>query len=841
MLKLTSTAFIVCLIFTLAGCGGGSKVADTGLADAGDVIMDQGPMDVQGDKGGLDTRDPGQPDLNCECEIDDDCESMFPDMGQCEEAVCNPDTCKCEKVDAQEGKTCDDGEECTFGDFCKAGECVPGEDACDCQGDDDCEPFEDGDLCNGTLYCDKTVMPTVCKVDPDTVVECEEIQLVCKSNDCIPDTGLCEPVPAYEGDNCEDGDPCTLGDICVDGTCTGQEALDCDDQNPCTMEECVAGEGCAYEAPVGVPGCDVQAVIDDPARAATLDGEPLKAVAGHVISPAGPIAEVIMTLNGEEMPVETSEAGEFTAEIDARQGMNTVEVRAVDGFGRADHAAHSFYWSPSWYSLDISGRAAAEVMDGVLGFLGPEAWDDNDITDVDDLATLVTLLADGFDVTGFVPNPVMQGELGYCQYSISILDVTWDDLAIELIPMKGGLFMKFVLTGVNVEVDFPQTGPDCQDLSGHLVSSKVSVWGKLNMSMTGGVPVVSVGGVKVLVSDLALQPNCEPHCALIELLRAVIEVMAAEEIEKSVPGLVEEALATTIQHDIDVAELFSEGWPHAPLSAGIRFSTMSFQDDGVVIGLAVGVTPMKEQGPDTLGSIGRAGCLGTDGGFFFPKSSGVEIAVYDDLLNQLSAALHGTGALSFPVSGDQIAGYGVDPGSAGITDMSIELEALLPPIITSCNALDAPTIQVGDLSMLADMKLDGASIEARLYASLAAPIDVQVEQGQDGEDSLLKLSSGQPDVMVYDIELLDDPSGMGETALREHIEDTLKAQLTAAFASIEFSVAVPAIQLDYYMKTYLGQFLPDYFPQLPEGTFIDLFLNDAKRWVVGHYVLGWGN
>lgn len=67
---------------------------------------------------------------------------------------------------------CDDGKMCTGPDLCEAGACV-GEDLfCDCLNDADCSSFEDGNLCNGTLYCDTTQAPFACQVSPGSVVSC---------------------------------------------------------------------------------------------------------------------------------------------------------------------------------------------------------------------------------------------------------------------------------------------------------------------------------------------------------------------------------------------------------------------------------------------------------------------------------------------------------------------------------------------------------------------------------------------------------------------------------------------------------------------------------------------
>ena len=73
---------------------------------------------------------------------------------------------------------CDDGLPCSPGDVCIDGQCKPTSLLdCGCQNDVDCS--DDGDLCNGLPYCDKSGTDDAgkpvwnCKVNPATVVSCD--------------------------------------------------------------------------------------------------------------------------------------------------------------------------------------------------------------------------------------------------------------------------------------------------------------------------------------------------------------------------------------------------------------------------------------------------------------------------------------------------------------------------------------------------------------------------------------------------------------------------------------------------------------------------------------------
>ena len=189
------------------------------------------------------------------CTVGDHCED-----GQCVglPIVCDDgNPCTDDLCDGKGGckvefnmEACDDGDPCTVGDVCGEGECVGYEVDCECQEDADCAGLEDGDLCNGVLFCDQAKLPYHCAVAPDTMVVCAEPQdgaTICLNTACESATGECVELANNEGYACDDGDPCTVGDKCIAGECGGGVPVSCDDQNPCTTQYCDDGVGCVYQ------------------------------------------------------------------------------------------------------------------------------------------------------------------------------------------------------------------------------------------------------------------------------------------------------------------------------------------------------------------------------------------------------------------------------------------------------------------------------------------------------------------------------------------------------------------------------------------------------------------
>ena len=155
----------------------------------------------------------------------------------CAQNTCNPATGKCVMKPAPAGTPCVDSDPCTVSSACAAGSCTAGKTSfCQCQTTADCQPLQDGDLCNGTLVCDKSFFPWACRLNKATVIACDGgADTACAVNACKPATGMCAPAPAPDGTPCEDGEKCTAADACKAGVCAAgvsvcqcQKDADCD-------------------------------------------------------------------------------------------------------------------------------------------------------------------------------------------------------------------------------------------------------------------------------------------------------------------------------------------------------------------------------------------------------------------------------------------------------------------------------------------------------------------------------------------------------------------------------------------------------------------------------------
>lgn len=171
----------------------------------------------------------------------------------CVRNACDPASGACNSTFAPNGAQCEDGIPCTTGDACAGGSCTAGASSCGCLTDSDCVASDDGNLCNGTWFCDVSTGNFQCAFNPASIVQCSQTGLgPCEVNACQPATGTCavENKPVA----CSDGDVCTEGDVCADRACQPGTAVSCGDDTQCRDFFCqsAGNVGCTFANKTGI-------------------------------------------------------------------------------------------------------------------------------------------------------------------------------------------------------------------------------------------------------------------------------------------------------------------------------------------------------------------------------------------------------------------------------------------------------------------------------------------------------------------------------------------------------------------------------------------------------------
>ena len=768
--------------------------------------------------------------------IDGHCASGL-DSPDCDDGnPCTDDGCVPSKgcVPLPNSLPCDDGDPCSLEDVCKGSVCVAGPNALPCDDgnpctDDSCAtgtgcvnesnsaPCDDGEPCHLDDFC----QGGSCLPGP-ALLPCDD------GNPCTDDSCL-DGVGCQFVDNsapCSDDSVCTLNDTCGGGTCTGTP-VSCDDGNDCTVDVCNPVTGCLHQPDMLKPACRPQIVVTWPPRAATLDGNASFSITGSVTSKAGFVTQLVVDFNGTPTPLLPSPFdGSFSLPITSSQGINVIVIDAQDQLGRVDHVVQSYYYSTKWYPVDIAKPEQSQVKDGMMIFLGPEVWDDNDTSDADDIATIMSIFVKNIDFGGMISNPVASGSFGWCDYDVDLGTITFNknDMPVDLTPVNGGLKIKATIKNLKAPFDADMDGFLCDigSTGGNVTVDWITIESTLLISVdASGNPVVTSAGSKVTMSD----PKVSVSNFLVDLLKdfflgdmkSMLQDAFEDQLGPTLEDTVADALSSlALDQSFEIPPLIDGGQP-VELAIKTRFSSMDFTTAGGTLGFWATVVVPKGTTHNPLGSIGRANCL-TGGAepFSFPKKRQLELGLHDDFFNQITYGMYWGGVLALPLSAEVL---GQDLSQYGIEDMSLYVDFLLPPMLTSCNSDETLLMEIGDISIDVTMKLFGSPVTMQIYATMIAEAEIVAVDGEIG------IALTDPTFMDLEIASLEGGLAGAEETMGTLMKETFMPQLLETFTGGALgSFPVPEIDLS------------DFDPSIPPGSVIAINLEEVLR-IFGYTVL----
>lgn len=751
---------------------------------------------------------------------------------KCEDGnPCTDGWCVPEKgcVHIPNNASCDDGDPCFSGDICKKGKCAAGNIPLVCNDgnpctDDVCQTkkgcvfvpntisCDDGDPCFVGDFC----MNGVCNKG-SILLECMDLN-PCTEDKCIPFTG-CE-FKALSGQPCNDYSNCTIDDKCVDGECKGI-AVGCDDGNKCTDDGCDPSGGCIY-TPIKSPECSPEITITYPPRAATLKGNTLITVKGKVKSPGAPVK--IFKINGFSVSIQPD--GSFSYNMNSKQGMNVIVADVEDKLGGGDHAVQSYYFSNLYYSVDIENPKQSMVKDGLMVFLGPDVWDDNDTSDIDDMATIMTLYVENLDINSLVKNPVTSGKYIGCSYEVHVTNIKYGKYSVDLKPINGGLYLFVKIPNFSADIKVKTC---ITTFKGKATADYISIKTTLDISVDGDGNInVVMKNTDVQIVGLNVQLEGVWGFLLNWIINFFEETMAnqmeqkfKEQLGAMIPDAVKKALSSlALTKSFEIKPVMGGG-TGVTLEVKTNISSIKFSDKGSEIGMfATVVTPKKIQ-HKPLGSIARASCLNPVNEVLnFPMKRQLEMALHDDFLNQIPFGMYWGGIFDFDVSGAEV---GQDLSQYGITDLKLSIDFLLPPIITSCPGSGEVHIQIGDIFINEKFKLFSLPIDMDMYVSMDGEAELFVASKPGGNEIGLKLKK----INFIDVEIakLSGELKGAEEVISKLVKEKLMPKFLESFGDKAFGTfPVPSIDLS------------EMHPSIPPGTQIELDLQEIFR-MFGYTVL----
>ncbi len=516
----------------------------------------------------------------------------------------------------------------------------------------------------------------------------------------------------------------------------------------------------------------------------------------------------------------------------AQHGLNAVRADAEDMGGEKAKATRGFYFSGKYYPTDAATPKGALVPDGMQVFLGKDFLDDgvHDPAHPNDLATIMEVAIGGLDVGTLLPPTLSQGDM-----EVKLSNTKFGKPHISLAPIIGGMNMTVDIPNVYTDIAVKakqKLGPISFTLkvSGHITIDKVSLFTSIAMSVVDGTAKVGINASKVDLNNLKIHVDgiaglLDP---LINLILGAYKGQLQSQMVAALNGMIPGVLQGLLQQFAINTTLPLPGLLPGQAAVAIQLvsvlKTLDFSPAGGVLKLDAGFVAQKGTTHKVLGAIGRDGCIGTSqDAFAIDQSQRMQIALHDDVLNQMLHAIWYTGAMTIPkLTAEQLglsgSGGAPLPGGFSLEGAVFGIDMFLPPIVETCNQPkpEQVRIQIGDLGANVTLKLGLDDLALGLFASVDIGASIGLAQTATGTQLAVTLDK-QPHVMLDLVSISKDFE-----AEKPVFEALIVKQLNDALAKGIPGLDTLAVDLP---SLDLGSLLPG----LPAGAKIALKIKDLKR------------
>jgi len=443
-------------------------------------------------------------------------------------------------------------------------------------------------------------------------------------------------------------------------------------------------------------------------------------------------------------------------------GLNTLTVEATDVQGQTVRMAQSFMVGPGWKS------ASQSFAEGIVAHLTRNFIDDSNRQGrPDDLATIMERVVQNLDIGSYIPSPVVQ----YAGYEVFLKNVRYDPPKVTLTPSRDLLLLHLDINRLAIDVD----AVGFIDVSGVVSADAIRVDVQLGIKIQQGVPKVTAQAVVVLVDGL----NIDVHWSinwLIDLFTDTIReniVKSFEDVLRAeIPKAVAGALGSLALDQTFEVPGFLPGM--APLNVRLAATTNNATIDevGLDVALATQVTAATKVQWETPGSLMRGGCFGIDLGMpAWNAGKKLTMALSLDVLNQVLHAVWQGGALEMQLGSGAFGD--VDLSQYGVSDLSLDLSARMPPVLTDCTNNEL-RVQLGELHIDANLKLNGLPLVVDMIVAFQTLANVSVDA-----NGAISLALGEiaPADIIIDITRVE--SDLFTTEQEDVLISLLREQLLA--------------------------------------------------------------
>ncbi|MSP92999.1 MAG: hypothetical protein EXR79_14565 [Myxococcales bacterium] len=508
--------------------------------------------------------------------------------------------------------------------------------------------------------------------------------------------------------------------------------------------------------------------ITAPKRGETRQGDAKVVIKGTLLDEWSAIKS--FAINGT--PIKWGKDGAFSLDNQSVQGMNPIVWEAKDEWDNVSTGVQTYYYSTKWYQTDIAKPTAGAVKDGIGFWMAQQTIDagpPHNHQKPKDLASVFEMVLGTLDfgsLLGGGGGGVPINQAGVFQGTLAPKDIKMGDKAknggypeVSLQVVQNGLHMgikiyKFAMTLVIdgkagiAPIQIPVTGQEVY-VKAEMVTVDTDV--QITIDPKTGQPKSEAKNTKVTLKDLKVElPGIAGQLlnwltnAIVGVLTPLIEGVMQDQIQKQIGSVLGDTLGKlAINQDLPLKPFIGEG-AEVKLKLNSKIGQIKFVppasgSPGMLIGLDGSVTSEKKVDVTTLGSIGRASCLGPTGKEVFNPGLkfALEVGLHDDFANELLNAVWNGGLMTLSISEKQLGS--VDLAKYGVKDLSISTRFLLPPILNTCVDVGKGTLklQIGDLELHAKLDFAGTPIDLWLFAMMQATAELKaVDNPKTGQKEL---------------------------------------------------------------------------------------------------------
>ncbi len=445
-----------------------------------------------------------------------------------------------------------------------------------------------------------------------------------------------------------------------------------------------------------------------------------------------------LQVNGNDVP--WSAHGSFTSELDHVFGLNLVDTYAWDTDDNETEDLRTVL-SGSFlpYGSGLGNGLMVRVNDS--GF--------------DVIEGLGEDMVASTDLTSLIPSPVWSdssescidlgwfGEYCFTWYSIALYitnpSISGTDLELDsksgYIDARATIYdavLYWSASGVVAEIGYSGSG----DIS----ADSITVDMDLTPYVSGGQLYVSISNVDCDTSGFDFDWDSWVW-DVIDFFGFDIDSLIAGYIESAIEDVISDEVPAMLEDVLGSLELATDlDFEGNVYSFDAQPYSVSCDEDGLTLGMASYFITSSWSSPYTpLGSLYYGYSTPT-----WSTSSGMGIGVSEDFLNQAMLALWGGGLMDMSMNGEEM-GLSLEDLEfifPDMTELNIETQALLPPVVLPGTGTALLDLQLGDLELsLYGGPVAEENLMLRAYVTIFAGMDVDV-------DSDLTLSMELSDVMV---------------------------------------------------------------------------------------------